>query len=189
MTERGTVPPVTPMSGRAVEERADHLIRTTFPGLWQSAGPFPVEEMLEFHLSRKFGFEIDVQPLPAEVEAFTTPEYRTVTISLDTYQDLDLGMGRARFTVLHELGHVALHARQLDRVFVSSRGVVRLHRGRLPAYRDPEWQANKFAAALLMPAHHVMRMLREGARGDDLMATFDVSRSAAEIRIEQVRKM
>ena len=54
--------------------------------------------------------------------------------------------GRARFTLLHECGHIFLH-----------QNVSALHRKawqpttQLPVYRNSEWQADVFAAELLMP--------------------------------------
>ncbi|WP_428480964.1 ImmA/IrrE family metallo-endopeptidase [Pseudomonas mosselii] len=80
------------------------------------------------------------------------------------------GRGRDRFTASHELGHWLMH-----------RNVpIRFHRvehGQLPAYKDSEWQANRFAGALLMPPDKMVtcRSL------DEVVERFRVSRDAAEV--------
>lgn len=84
------------------------------------------------------------------------------------------GDGFSRFTLAHELGHVFLHSRQpvlLSRSYVQQRN----HK----AFEDSEWQANQFAAELLMD----MRVVR--ASCDDWMdvrRVFGVSEQAARIQ-------
>lgn len=84
---------------------------------------------------------------------------------------------RDTFTIAHELGHYFLHARQ----------------GQTPieAKRDltpdrAEWEANWFAAALLMPAtefEEIYRRLGSTLPETDLAAHFGVSEAAAEVRL------
>lgn len=84
--------------------------------------------------------------------------------------------GRARFTAAHEAGHWALHSGvALQRVQESQlRG----------AYESSEWQANAFAAELLMPA----RFISGSDTADDLCQRFGVSALAAQNRLKALRK-
>lgn len=79
---------------------------------------------------------------------------------------------RDRFTVAHELGHYFLHARQGETPIIA----YRKGSGRL------EWEANWFAASLLMPAK---QFKDEWTRCQDpvhLASVFGVSQDAARIR-------
>lgn len=63
-----------------------------------------------------------------------------------------------------------LHGGTLNRV---------MHDLATASYRDPEWQANAFAGALLMPKRHVvgLRSVR------DVCQIFGVTQPAAEVRM------
>jgi Zn-dependent peptidase ImmA (M78 family) len=71
-----------------------------------------------------------------------------------------------------------------------TRGTMRLYRrGTIPAYYDPEWQANEFGAAMLMPTPGIVRLVSKH-RGvfrsvlESLVADqFGVSAAAAKLRI------
>ena len=84
---------------------------------------------------------------------------------------------RARFTVIHELGHIAMaHTRSLNR----DRG-----RGReIKPYEDSEWQANTFAAEFLMPLDDMKR--RNLKTPELLQLEYQVSSQAADTRIAKL---
>jgi Zn-dependent peptidase ImmA (M78 family) len=82
-----------------------------------------------------------------------------------------------------------LHKAQLE-ALNRRRGAVLLHRRiELPAYLDPEWQANTFAASLLMPAPAVVAIL-EATKGsmwtpESMIAQhLKVSLAAARLRLK-----
>jgi len=99
-------------------------------------------------------------------EGMTDGEHPVITLSASTYMGLGRSDSRARMTVAHELGHLLLHSGQ--HVFHFEEPV---NDNRF----DPEWQADQFAAALLMPryAFAKMRSVHEAMR------TFGVSKAAA----------
>lgn len=97
-----------------------------------------------------------------------------ITLSETTYRKLCAGNPRARMTAAHELGHLLMHYR--NPVF-SYRTASRDPRV------DPEWQANRFAAALLMPAQAFYKMRSI----DEAQATFGVSFTAALHRARDLR--
>jgi Zn-dependent peptidase ImmA (M78 family) len=65
---------------------------------------------------------------------------------------------------------------------------VRLHRGQVAPYRNPEWQADTFAANILMPEAVVRRLILKGVGPAEIASTFEVSYSAAQIRVEKVMR-
>ena len=85
---------------------------------------------------------------------------------------------RDQFTVAHELGHYFLHSRQGQTPLIA----YRRGSGRR------EWEANSFAAALLMPAVAFKKASREGLDVNELAARFNVSRSAAQVRKEVLNR-
>ncbi len=89
-----------------------------------------------------------------------------ISLSASTYAKLQTGNPRARMTAAHELGHLLMHTRQP--VF-HYRTTARDRRV------DPEWQANQFAASLLMPAN-AFRKMRTVSQA---MKAFGVTKAAA----------
>lgn len=90
------------------------------------------------------------------------------------------GAERNRFTIAHELGHYALH---------SSLGELRIRAARKATSEAVEWEANWFAAALLMPESEFRQQLKRhrSTGAVDLAAVarhFGVSWTAANVRAE-----
>jgi hypothetical protein len=76
-----------------------------------------------------------------------------VALSETTYENLEAGEPRARFTFSHELFHVVAHHDVVIRLshIPHSEGLMRAVPSHKP-YQDSEWQADAGAAAILMPA-------------------------------------
>lgn len=139
-------------------------------------GRISVQPILEWYLDKLVEgayFEI------AEDRALDGAEGRTdalrpvVTLSWSTEAKLKRADPRARMTAAHEIGHLLLHCQQP--VF---------HYRSPPRNRelDPEWQANTFAAALLMPAVGFRKM----RSAQQAMRAFGVSRGAAMRRAREL---
>ncbi len=116
---------------------------------------FPVTHFLENLLpliDDKFQYEyVDKKEMPNGTYAFYNPITNKMTIREDVYDRACKGVGRDRFTIAHEIGHYFLHA---DEVVVA-----RNENSIYKAYTDPEWQANKFAAELLIPSDLTRHMM------------------------------
>ena len=121
--------------------------------------PFPALHFLEwsmFDIVDNFDFEV-VSALPDGNEACAFPDGAShhphgpvIQMLQSAYDQAVQHNGRARLTALHECGHVLLH-----------RHVAVHHRGPrgsdLKPWENSEWQANQFAAELLMPVESLDR--------------------------------
>lgn len=147
------------------------LVRENLP--FFKMAPF-IEQLHEF------GIVYDVvaaNELPIGIEACCLPEQRLITLSAETYRKACEDDPRARFTIIHELGHILLaHTRTFHRDTNET----------IAAFEDSEWQANQFAAEFLMPLDHMMQETVTGA--DQLILIYQVSAPAAERRIAQLTK-
>lgn len=114
-------------------------------------------------------------------EACYFPEERCIYLRDRDYRGIAKGTNRrALFTLWHEIGHMLLgHDKKFAR---DCTGRLLEHK----LYEDSEWQANTFAAEFLMP----LSVIRAGhlIRPDQLMEAFGVSRSAAEVRLNMLRR-
>lgn len=107
---------------------------------------FPVVKVFEFMQDWEQGYELEIIPdhLMQE-EGLTTG--KVIRLKESVYNGAAQEIGRDRFTFAHELGHAMLHD-GVQLTFARSRKP-------LKAYEDSEWQANTFAAELLMPYEFV----------------------------------
>ncbi|NRR29271.1 ImmA/IrrE family metallo-endopeptidase [Oxalobacteraceae bacterium] len=126
-----------------------------------------------------FGITYDVVDdsfLPKGTEASCIPEKRLIYISESTYAGICRNDERARFTIFHELGHLLLaHSRTFNREISDE----------FPIFENSEWQADQFAAEILMPLEII---LSKGLRtAVDLQKEFGVSYQAAACRLKKLR--
>jgi Zn-dependent peptidase ImmA (M78 family) len=112
---------------------------------------------------------------PADNPAGVTPGERA-TIYIAAGQ----AMPRKKFTIAHELGHVDLNHVNVDSP-PAFRGKGQPYNG------EQEKEANRFAAALLMPAQPFARALYSQKNIYGVALTFGVSVNAASIRAAQLR--
>lgn len=110
---------------------------------------FPIAHFIEWILP-KLGFDYEIVPVGEMGNAYgvTHTSRKVMKIREDVYDGAVEGNPRHRFTLCHELGHFLLHTP--DRVSFA--------RGEVPAYMNPEWQANTFAGELMAPYDLVKNM-------------------------------
>ncbi|MNV76712.1 hypothetical protein D3C71_1700840 [compost metagenome] len=82
------------------------------------------------------------------------------------------GTPRDRFTIAHEIAHYLLHS---PKTVAYARAV---GPQKVPAYLDPEWQANAFAGELLAPPQLII-----GLEVSEVERLCGVSRTVAEIQL------
>jgi IrrE N-terminal-like domain len=131
--------------------------------------PVPVEEILECDLELDFGLEDLAEAGLGEdaLGAIWAAERRVrVDSSLDP-TEFPVKEGRYRFTVGHEVGHWQLHRHLFlanvgqDSLFGAPSEPSVVCRARYPSKPPIEWQADAFAAHLLMPKHMVAQAWEE----------------------------
>jgi hypothetical protein len=112
---------------------------------------------------RPVNVSYDIRALPAEAQTEYDSERDEITVVLseETYGQLRHDVARARFSLAHELGHVCFHPSLTMKLSMIPHEQAALMRGKEPSHKvycDTEWQANAFAAALLMPARGLHRL-------------------------------
>ena len=105
---------------------------------------------------------------------------------LEEHYDPSLNIVRANLKktspgiLAHELGHLFLHTSE-------RLGFARHHpssQGNHSFFEDSEWQADRFAAELLTPAHELRKT---GLSASQIVAAYGVSRKSADIRIRSLK--
>lgn len=138
----------------------------------------PILLLLENGLSMidpDFHYEIKpIHEMPNQV-GLAQPSENRILIREDAYEGAVDGVGQHRFTIAHEIGHYLMH----------KKGVVSLARNEdnmfIPAYKQPEWQANTFAAELLAPPHII-----RGMSPEEIRDKCGVSLQVARIQLNQI---
>jgi Zn-dependent peptidase ImmA (M78 family) len=139
-------------------------------------------------LRDEYGLDPGVEPLSDGVEGMTWPDGR-VLVNEETYCGADNGFGRPRFTVVHECYHGIKHRDQIRKALIDTGELVLYRRDDIKPYVDPEWQANTFASAVLMPEQMVRRVIAGKQRrlmANSLVEVFAVSLTAAEVRLKKL---
>lgn len=143
---------------------------------YENKPDFPIVEFMEFVMPKLipgFNYEIVDDSHMENVEGLTSRNL--IRLPNTVYNAAAEDKGRARFTVAHEVAHCIL---------IEDGNIVLARSGsRIPAYRDPEWQANTLASEIL-----IVPRLSVGMSVEDIMRSFKVSKRAATIHLEQKRK-
>lgn len=139
---------------------------------------FPILHFLEMVLPQidpEFYLQILPRAEMGECLGLAYPKEHKIILREDVYQGAAEGVGMHRFTVAHEIGHYFLHT---DRSVVLARTSPNEC---IPAYKDPEWQANCFAGELLMPAE-----LIKGMSYKEVAQACQVSLTAAQTQLRKI---
>jgi len=184
---------MAPMSWAQLDQLTMAIIGDLYPELLTTPGPTPVLDFISFDLEEHLGIKLRVREgLPPDVEGVLTPakdgQPPTLQLPLSTYEGLVALNRRDIFTGAHEGGHAVLHAKQLTEAYVSGKtpGLFR-NRADIPKFRDPECQANAFAARFLMPAVSLkMAINKYGLNIGTLADIYCVSYSAMQYRLSNI---
>lgn len=156
---------VSPMSRKSIREFAKEFRRLL--GL-EDVMYFPIVRFIEWYLPQLgMNYEILTIAEMNDTYGLTNTKRNVLYIREDVYCGAIAGNPRDRFTLCHELGHFLLHTPER----------VSFARGNIPAYMNPEWQANVFAGELMAPYN-----LTYGMSVDEMMKECGMSRQAATIQ-------
>ena len=185
-----TVPVVKGLSSAQIEKEAELFLQTLAPECLQSPQATPVLEIFENKLEA-LDFKALIGKNIKGLGGITDITHRFIQLPSSTYKRLEKADPQARFTVAHEFGHAYLHTKeQALGKFPFRNHLTFAQRSKIRAFEDPEWQANAFAASILMP-FRTMRMLHQQDLMDPLhiMDVFNVSWSAANRRVLKLREL
>jgi Zn-dependent peptidase ImmA (M78 family) len=149
---------------------AEHLLR--FPKT--QIPPVPIDEIVEHTLKFHIEFDDLIQKHGAGTLGAVYMDRRTIAIDESLDPEAYPGKeGRCRYTIAHEVAHVWLH---------KGAECVDLERytddpSKAGSVRELEWQADVFAAALLMPGQAVRRVWKE-QHPEPLVITEEILRVA-----------
>lgn len=121
----------------------------------------------------------DDDPAMRKVDGLYVPEECCILIKDSDYRGIvENNRPRAKFTFWHEFGHMFLgHDTKFAR---SSSGELVEHK----VWEDSEWQANQFAAEVLMPLDEILKL--EFVNPVIIADTFGVSLEAASVRYKNL---
>lgn len=116
---------------------------------------FPIVEFIENILPQidtNFSYEYcELADMPKNTYAFYNPTDNIMHIREDVYEAACKDDGRHRFTLAHEVGHYFLHSEDV----ILRRSASKFE---IKPFENPEWQANTFAGALLIPNNLIKNM-------------------------------
>lgn len=192
---------VAPRSSKEIEALAEANALQMFPQSVALAQPMPVTvafRELGARLGLSVGIEVGVYQSGPEGQTWCDGAGGPIHCEVreDVFAAAERGSGPDRWTVAHEIAHAVLHHADLcERPGSMFRDInVMRPRDRAAAnafkvYESPEWQANRWAGAWLMPLPAIRIFLASqyalGAEVTpaDLARHFLVSPQAAEIRL------
>lgn len=134
---------------------------------------FPIVEFIEWIMGdpeNDFDYEIVEAQEMQDMYGNMNTGLNVMKIREDVYIGAINGNPRHRFTLCHELGHYLIHFPER----------VTFARGTVPAYMNPEWQANAFAGELMAPYDLV-----KGMRIEEIAEKCGMSITAASIQYRQ----
>jgi Zn-dependent peptidase ImmA (M78 family) len=188
---------VRPRSAKEIENIASEVIRGFQPEALRKLSSFEVEDFFEFELKDKTDVEPDTKDYPDGIDGCTDFEEMKCYISrsLMEYGDCEVTRRRLRATQAHEIGHCFLHvedarrSRKFQQKFLNdSQSSLEIYNpDDLKAYENPEWQAWRFASALLMPEHCIKRALECNWKERWIKDTFDVNPAFIYVRLRELK--
>jgi len=184
-----SVPVVRGMSHKQIEAAALKFLELMAPDVLHEPKPTPIQEIFENKMDL-LGFSVIIGKNVKGLGGVTDVTNRTIELPSASYKRLEKGDPQARFTVAHEFGHAYIHGRgQSFGAFPSRENVMFARRADLKPYEDPEWQANAFGAAVLMPLTTMLMLHEQGKMTpENVMSIYEVSWSAASRRVMRLQK-
>lgn len=148
---------------------------------------FDILDLLENRLPtllEEYSFRVaDDGELQDGEEAVTRFSPLEIVVRPEVYEAAQRQEPRARFTLAHELGHLSLH-QAFPKAVMARGNIYSLQDNRVEKFRDAEWQADTFASRFLMPDD----LVQDYDSAEYIETDFGVSRTAAEVRFEQILK-
>jgi Zn-dependent peptidase ImmA (M78 family) len=191
-----SVPLVRPRSAKEIDDLAFDLIRAFQPDAIKMITKFDVERFFDCELEGQTGIEPVYESLGDKLDGYTdSAEMKCIICrELAEYGEDDVQRRRLRATIAHEIGHCYLHvedsrrARTTLKFLQNSLSSLEMYRQEdLKAYENPEWQAWRFAGALLMPECCIRAAVHNGWTKKQMQWAFDVNPSFLDVRLRDLK--
>ena len=186
-----------PRSGQEIEKIAYEVVKAYSPDAVKFTISFDVEGFFEFELEDKTGIEAIYKWLPEGLEGYTDSVNMRcyAATQLAEYGDCQITKRRLRATIAHEIGHCFLHVEDAKRnqdfqkKFLNDKksSIKTYHPQDVVIYRNPEWQAWRFASAMLMPENCFRTAVERNFTKKQLRRAFDVNQAFIEVRLKELR--
>lgn len=178
---------VPPQSYKSIGTESEKLLQILYPQGLQSPCSIPIIKIVNDNMifEELTGFRLVVDDLTPGVLGQTDFSQNLITIPSEIFYAALAGDGRARFTIAHEVGHVWLHNNYFQGCILENKVAV-ANRSNIRTFEDPEWQAEAFASAILMPASMVKQSRQQGLKIQDIQDRFEVSHKAVVKRLEKM---
>jgi hypothetical protein len=165
---------VCPRSAREVEIMADRVRADLELSPGDRVSMTPLLEQVLYDLIDDYDFHVEDDHIMGKMEGLTDDVRPVIKLKNSVYHALQRGDARARMTAAHEFGHLLMHC---------GMPTYRPFSTEYDPLRDPERQANIFAAAFLMPK----KAFIECRTAKEVMRKFGVSLDAALCRARRLR--
>lgn len=186
--------PASPRGNADIEKLALNLIRRHQPGVLSHGEQFDIERFFDVYLEELTGVKTDYQILEDGIFGYTDSDEMVCIISQELAEDTWSNYFY-RSTMAHETGHAYMHVSdyKLKRAILRSinkkgHGNLRTFReSDIVLYKNPEWQAWRFAGAILMPASAFEEAVRSGFTESDLSKRFGVNPKFVQTRLRALK--
>ncbi len=184
-----------PTSGDKIELLATKIISQYQPEVLTGNAAFDVNRFVDTKLEDMTGVTpIYTNDLPPEIFGLTDSAENRLEIQAALAED-PFSVNFFRSTLAHETGHCIMHVPQLrtikrNQVFRQAKGddSIQLYRkDNIPVYCNPEWQAWRFAGALLMPEKPLRMMIMDGVSQSDIAEYLAVNISFLKVRLKALK--
>ncbi len=136
-----------------------------------------IENRISAKLDPKFDYEIiEKESFPVGAYAITSYDKHKMFIRSDVYDDATNNVPMHRFTLAHELGHYCLQHSLSNNIGFA--------RSRIKLYENPEWQADAFGGAFLVPRKEIV-----GLPIEEIVDIYGVSYSCAKTQVSSYMRL
>ncbi len=188
---------VCPRSSKEIEKIAHKIVEDSQPDAVKFTISFDVEAFFEFELEDKTGIEAIYKWLPKGLDGYTDSINMQclVATQLLEYGDCQITKRRLRATIAHEIGHCFLHVEDAKRnqdfqqKFLNDKNssIKTYHPEDIKVYKNPEWQAWRFASAMLMPENCFRTAVERNFTKKQLRQAFDVNQAFIDVRLRELK--
>jgi len=124
--------------------------------------PVPIEHLIEAHLDLRIDWDMIEDNDNEVILAYIDPEAKKICMNESRRARFEEYVGTEVFTFAHEVGHWDLHVNKSSYVQLCFLDIIQPKKFlcRWNIHDHLEWQANRYAAALIMPKEMVLREIK-----------------------------